>query len=209
MHLKHRTLICLFGYLVALGNTMAQSSCSGDIKVQSQADLDPIKSCKKYTGSISIDKVSSVDLSLPGVAQVDGDINVLNNEALARLSFPQLQAVNGFKLENNRALSKLELSSLMAARSFVVAVHPSLPAISFPAGLSQVSKITVTDTTIARLEGLNMDRADEIVIDNNMYLKNLVARNLSEVTNSMAISENSPELTLDVCHIFMHYSQYF
>ncbi|KAI8145461.1 hypothetical protein BJV82DRAFT_511641 [Fennellomyces sp. T-0311] len=201
MHIDRRVPFCLFGYLVALGNAFAQSSCSGDIQVQSQVDLDQIKSCKQYTGSISIDKASGADLSLLGVTQVNGDINVLNNEGLARLSFPQLEAVNGLKLENNKVLNKLDLPSLAAARSFEVTVHPALPEITFPSGLSQVSKITVSDTTITRLEGLNMDRADEIVIDNNIYLRNLAARNLSEITNSLAISENSPYLTLDVSHL--------
>ncbi|KAI9488631.1 hypothetical protein BDB00DRAFT_887253 [Zychaea mexicana] len=208
MHIKRyfasvavASYLALLSTVAVVAQTNGGGSCSGDVQVKSQADLDPLKPCKKYTGSIVIDKTAANDLKLPGVMQIDGEINIHDNNALTRLSFPHLQAVNSLKLENNRALNKLDLSALTTVHSLEVAVHPALPEISFPAGLSQMSRVTISDTTVTRIDGLKIDKADEIVIDNNIYLRTLDVGNLTEVTKSMSISANSPDLTLDVSHL--------
>lgn len=176
-------------------------SCFEDVKATTQQDLDALSSCSTIKGSLTIDKSDANQLKLDGVSMVDGDIYVANNDALSHISFPRLQAVNGvFKLENNKALNNLDVKSLNAVRSFEVAVHPALPAITFPAGLNQVDRFSVSDTTATRIEGLQMSKVNDVVVDNNIYLKSINMGNVSEITNSLTVSANSASLTLDVSH---------
>lgn len=180
-----------------------QSGCSGDIKVTAQGDLDALRSCKSFKGSITIDGTAANQLTLDGVQHIDGDLNVKNNEVLSRLSLPNLQAVNGVvNLENNKALNSLDMPYLSAVRSFTMAVHPALPSISFPAGLSQVDRLMISDTTTTRIEGVKASQIGELVVDNNIYLKSLNLGNLSKVTTGLTVSANSPSLTLDVSSSF-------
>ena len=213
MYVKH--LVGLLGSLIVIASSTSiqqvsaqqpadsstPSGCSGDVEVKSQGDLDPLKSCRKYSGTITIEKSSVADLKLPGVMEIDGDMHIRNNNALSRLSFPHLQSIKGLYMDNNRELNRLDLSALTDVQTFQVAVHPALSDISFPAGLSHVSKMAISDTTTTRLDGLKMDKVDELLIDNNIYLRTLDIANLTEVSKSMSISANSPDLMLDVSKV--------
>ncbi|KAI7850946.1 hypothetical protein BDC45DRAFT_446065 [Circinella umbellata] len=208
-------LACLLGSFIVIAGTTSihqvsgkessdsssSSACSGDVKVESQSDLDPLKQCKKYSGSITIEQASVPELNLPGVMEIDGDIHVRDSNGLSRLSFPQLQSIKGIYLDNNRELSSLDLNSLTSVQTFQVAVHPALSEISFPAELSRLSKMAISDTTITRLDGLKMEKVGELLLDNNIYLRTLDVGNLTEVSQSMSISANSPDLTLDLSHL--------
>ncbi len=90
------------------------------------------------------------------------------------------------------------LLSLWMARSLEVSVHPALNELKFPAGLSQVDKITIADTTCTKIEGFKMISTKDVEITNNIYLKTLSLGNMTSAGNIL-VSANSPALNLDVC----------
>lgn len=177
----------------------AQPGCSGDIKVSGQSDLDSIKSCSSYQGTILIDSVAVASLQLSGVQMLKGDLLVSNNNALTSFSTGKLQAIDGtLKLSNNKILSKLDMSQLTALHSFEATVQPALSSISFPAGLSQADRLQVSDTTATAINGLKVQKLTDFLVDNNIYLKSLSISNLTDIGGTIIISANSPDLSIDV-----------
>ncbi|EIE81952.1 hypothetical protein RO3G_06657 [Rhizopus delemar RA 99-880] len=177
---------------------VSAASCTGELKVSNQLDLDKARTCKTYSGNIVIDNSGATDLKLHGVELLEGDLIVTGNDALLAFSMPTVQGVNGqLRFANNKLLSSLDMRQLYAARSFEVSVHPALNELKFPAGLAEAEKITITDTTVTRVEGLKMKSAQDISISNNIYLKSFALANTTSV-NNVLISANSPALHIDL-----------
>ncbi|KAF7729509.1 hypothetical protein EC973_004183 [Apophysomyces ossiformis] len=176
----------------------AAAGCVGDLKAASQADLDSIKLCKTYKGTISIENTGAADIKLDGIELLEGDLTVSDNSALTRLTMPALEAVNGaIKLQNNKLLNTLDMRKLAALRSFEISVHPALNLLSFPSGLSQADRLMVTDTTVTQINGLKLSSISDMVISNNIYLKSLAVGNLTQLKGSLTVTANSQALNLD------------
>lgn len=179
--------------------------CSGDLKVDSQAELAKVQSCKSYAGTITIDSTTTPTLNLAGVSTVEGDIVIADNGQLTQIVFPDLERITGtMRLENNTLLSKVEWPSLNTLDALNVTVQPSLSSISFPAGLSNANKISIADTMVASIDGIVLSHIDTLAVDNNARLKKLDLGNLSDVSSTICVSANSPQLNLDV-GIFYHH----
>ena len=185
---------------VVLMSTIALGDdCSGDVKVESQAELAKLQSCKSYAGTITMDSTTAPSLDLAGVSTVNGDIVITDNGQLTQLVFPDLERITGtMRLENNTLLSKVEWPSLNTLDALNVTVQPSLSTISLPGGLSKANKITITDTTVTSIDGIVLSHIDTLAVDNNSHLKKLYLSNLTDVSSTISISANSPQLNLDV-----------
>lgn len=190
------TLLCI---------QQVNAACSGELKVTTQLDLDKARSCKTYSGNIIIDNSGAGDLKLHGVELLEGNLLVTGNDALQAFSMPNLQGVNGeIRFANNKLLTSLNLAKLYAVRSFEVSVHPALNELRFAAGLSEAEKITITDTTVTRVDGLKMKTTQDISVSNNIYLKSFGLTNTTSV-NNVLFSSNSPNLRIDVSfHCYDH-----
>ncbi|CDH55375.1 cell wall protein ecm33 precursor [Lichtheimia corymbifera JMRC:FSU:9682] len=176
--------------------------CSGDLKVDSQAELAKLQSCKSYAGTITIDSTTAPTLDFAGVSTVEGDIVITDNGQLTQIVFPNLERITGtMRLENNTLLSKIEWPSLNTLDALDVTVQPSLSSISFPAGLSNANKISIADTMAASIDGIVLSHIDTLAVDNNAQLKKLDLRNLSDVSSTICVSANSPRLNLDLSHL--------
>lgn len=187
------------GLLALASQTAYAASCSGDIKVTSQGDLESLSTCKKYQGTITIDRTAINKISFSGVEALSGDLIVKDNDALSTLDLGSIKIVDGqVKLENNKVMNKFIAKSLTGVRSFEIAVHPALANLAFAAGLEQADRFIVSDTTTTRIDGLKLSKVSELVIDNNIYLKSVDFGNMTEVSSSLKVSANSPSLNLDV-----------
>ncbi|KAI9027261.1 hypothetical protein CLU79DRAFT_741084 [Phycomyces nitens] len=178
------------------------AGCAGELKATSQGELDSIRGCKVYSGSIIVDNSGATDLTLNGVEMVEGDVIFSGNNGLLRLTMPVLQSVNGkLSLSNNKLLASIEMRQLASVRGFEVSVHPALNSLAFPAGLGSAERFSVTDTTVTRIDGLKMPAVGELVISNNIYLKNLSFGNMTQLTGSITMAANSPSLSLDLASL--------
>lgn len=173
--------------------------CAGDFKVDSQAELAKLQSCKSYAGTITMDSTTEPSLALAGVSKVDGDIVITDNGQLTHLAFPNLERITGtMTLENNTLLSRIEWPSLNTLDALNITVQPSLSTISFPAGLSQANRISIADTTVTSIDGIVLSHIDTLAVNNNAHLEKLYLGNLSDVSSTICVSANSPKLNLDV-----------
>ncbi|KAI8065388.1 uncharacterized protein B0P05DRAFT_515295 [Gilbertella persicaria] len=187
-----------FVFAAALLATHVEAGCSGELKVVTQHDLDQVRSCKTYSGNIVIDNVGVADLKVNGIELVEGDILVKNNDGLMSFSMPKLQGVNGhIVFSNNKILSAIDIKQVYALRGIEVAVHPALNELVFATGLSQAEKISITDTTITKFDGIKLNSVKDIEISNNIYLKNLSFGNMTKIGNIL-VSANSPSMQVDL-----------
>ncbi|KAI8368314.1 uncharacterized protein BYT42DRAFT_504070 [Radiomyces spectabilis] len=176
-----------------------RASCSGNLKASSQQDLDILKKCQVYKGSVIVENTGAQKLKIEGLQMIEGDLTVTNNDALQSFSMPSVQGVNGIlKLSNNKLLNALDLQSLTVVRSFQLAVHPALNSLNFPGGLQQTDEVSVADTTVTAISGFKMSQMKNLVVTNNIYLKNLDLGNLTRLTGELTVSANSPALKIDV-----------
>ncbi|KAG0187963.1 hypothetical protein DFQ28_005622 [Apophysomyces sp. BC1034] len=192
----HRFFIIIPILLYATSYVAA--GCIGDLKAGSQSELDSIKSCMTYKGTITIENTGATDLKLDGIELLEGDLVISDNSALTRFTLPALEAVNGVvKFQNNKLLNTLDMRKLAGLRSFEISVHPALNLLSFPTGLSQAERFMVTDTTVTQINGLKLSSIGDMVISNNIYLKSLAVGNLTQLKGSLTVTANSQALNLD------------
>ncbi|KAI8074431.1 hypothetical protein BC940DRAFT_231244 [Gongronella butleri] len=184
------TIVALFGGVHA--------TCSGDIEIKSQEDVDQLKTCRIFSGNVVVDQTGLMEFTLRGVELLEGNLIIHSNDGLQKVNMPHLQAINGqLRLTSNKVLHTLNMPMLSILRQFEMSVHPALKDLRFPMGLNQVDQFTVTDTTITRIEGLNMNRIRTLSVTNNIYLKQVSAANLTRVMGHITLSANSAALVAD------------
>jgi len=188
-------------YSVIAGSLSSSNSCTGPIEVKSNQDVDRLRNCQVVDGSIAIKNMSSYGeiINLSQLQQVHGDLVFEGNGDLTQVVLASLKQVDGkLAFQNNRQLERLDLTQLTSVQSLDISVEPALHAILFPSGLSQIDSLTVTDTIATKIEGLTTSKVKDVHIANNKYLKNINMNHLQQVSGTMTIAANSPNLTLDV-----------
>lgn len=176
--------------------------CSGSIQVKSGQDLDSIRNCQVFDGSITIQNMSFIEdnlLNLSQLQQIHGDLIIDSNNGLSQIVLASLRQVDGqLKFQNNVQLKRLDLTQLTTVQSLEISVQPSLDIIQFPSGLSHIDALKVTDTIANKIEGLTTSKIKDINIANNIYLKDINLNHLQQIGGVISISANSPNLSLDV-----------
>lgn len=175
-----------------------QSVCSQDIIGTGQGDLDAIKGCKQYQGTITVSNVSGSDLVLEGVETVTGSVIITDSSGLSRFSAPNLKSVSGeLKITQHLGLVKLELPALSEVQRLTLRVLPEVEAIDFPAGLAKVNQVTIDDTPVATVNGLTFDTVGKLTLSQNTLMKRFELP-ASRVSESLLVVGNSHELDFEV-----------
>ncbi|KAI7903507.1 uncharacterized protein BX663DRAFT_567544 [Cokeromyces recurvatus] len=188
----------VFATLFTLGLGAEDKVCEKSIKVNTQSDLDAIKSCKIFKGAINIDQLAVANLRLDGVQQIIGDLILTGNADLLSFSAPDLQKVDGhIKVENHTILSKAEFPKLTEAKSFSMAVLPALEVIHFPSGLSKIVSMRIEDTRAPRVEGFKPETLDTFILTNNVYLKSFDFNSVKEVKGDILVLGNNRAMTFE------------
>ncbi|KAL0082830.1 hypothetical protein J3Q64DRAFT_1836485 [Phycomyces blakesleeanus] len=178
--------------------TLAQAQgpeCSGSIKPISQGDLEAIKNCKVFTGSILIDATQEAFLTLNGVEEITGDLIVQSSVDLKSFSAPQLKVVRGeLKLQNHTILERADLPALVEAKGLTLAILPGLQIIQFPSGLNKVESVRIEDTRAPAVTGLGPETMDTFILTNNNYMRQFDLSTVKQMTGTLFITSNGQGL---------------
>lgn len=133
-------------------------------------------------------KISQVQLD--GPKQINSLV-VANAGSLVRLSSSTINSISGiFNLTDLNQLSSLEFSALRSVGSISWQSLNLLPAVTFgTAGVTKVSSISISDTFIGTLDGLNVASVDSIDINNNRKLVSWDS-DLANVTKTLTLQNN-------------------
>ncbi|KAL9548681.1 hypothetical protein MBANPS3_005569 [Mucor bainieri] len=179
-----------------------EAGCEKNFKVMAQADLDTIKTCKIFKGTIDIDHMTATQLKMDGVEQLIGDLVMNGNVDLEKFSAPELQKVDGsIKIENHTILNKVEFPKLTEAKTFSMAVLPALEVINFPAGLTKVNSMRIEDTRAPKVDGFRPETIESFTLLSNNYMKSFDFNSVKEVTGEMLVLGNNKLMTFEASQL--------
>ncbi|KAI8096310.1 uncharacterized protein BX664DRAFT_370034, partial [Halteromyces radiatus] len=160
-----------------------------------QDDLDTLKGCATFTGTITIDGSASEELALVGIQELKGNLILAGNPALRTFQAPQLTKVKGeLRITNQTVLGKLQLPSLIETKSLTLSVLPALEHMDFPAGLVSVDDAHLQDTRVPTVTGFKPEKMHSFALLSNNYLKTFDFSSVKELTGSMNVASNGNSL---------------
>ncbi|CAG8635054.1 8999_t:CDS:2 [Dentiscutata erythropus] len=178
-------MYCIFMFLYyADANT-----CSGSIQVRAMSDMEPIKSCKSFAGTILISSLPISDLVIPDIQSFEGTIDINSNENIRRISMPNLVSATRISISNQTMLSTLEFPSIQKIDTLTIKKLPSLTDLSFPTMLNETKNLEISETGARGILVLRVKKMSTLRVENNKLLEFLQAPNMKSV-DTIYLTEN-------------------
>lgn len=161
--------IALAGLLAATGASAASCSAA-TITVTASADLS---SCTTVTGDVVISPDAGTTLDLGNVESIEGSLTA-DGLTLISLSANSLTSIKDtFTLTNLTALSTLSMTSLSSVGSIEWQTLPALSSLTFTNGVKTADSVTISDTHLGSLEGLDLETVGLLNLNNNGRLTDI------------------------------------
>ncbi len=174
-------------------------TCSGNITLDSQAEVDAFGPCTNWDGDINIIGENITNLNgLSGLQTVSGALFINDATNLTNLSgLEDLQEVETLVFQNTGLSDLAQLTSLNQVMTFVVVFNENILTLNGVQGLTSVSgTVIIQDNTLLQnVTGLdNLTSAEGLQINDNNSITNInQLQNLTQVGNIEIIS--NPLLT--------------
>ncbi|KAI5359895.1 putative Receptor L-domain superfamily [Septoria linicola] len=185
--------------LALAGSAVAQCGESGSTTtLQSAADATGLSGCSTYSGSIAISTSTTENINLAGISTIEGSLVADNVTGIVQISAPDLEEIGDtFDLNGLTILSTLSFPRLAKVDTISWIALPALQGLTFSnTGVQEVSMLTIDNTELASLDGINLQVADTIYIANNRFLDS-VNMQLGNVTDSLTFTNNGAELVAE------------
>ncbi|KUJ14327.1 uncharacterized protein LY89DRAFT_650064 [Mollisia scopiformis] len=189
-------LLCLLA-LLACSHAQTSSICSqATATINSQADATSLADCSTISGSVLVSSSASGVISIDGPQTITGDLTCENAGGLTSLGSITIGTIGGsFSLSNLTLLSTLSMNDLSSVKTIAWSALPALSSLTFPSTVSQVESITISNTFLSSLDGLNPSTIATLNVNNNERLKTFSTQVASA---SSAINFNSNGNGLDL-----------
>ncbi|KAG9229472.1 hypothetical protein BJ875DRAFT_507918 [Amylocarpus encephaloides] len=159
--------------------------------VNSAADASALANCATIAGSIVIGPSATGIISIDGPEQIGGDLTCSDAGGLVSLGSTTIASIGGsFALSNLTLLSTLNMASLKSVQIINWSALPALSQLSFTAVVSKATSVTITNTFLSTLNGINLETVSVLDINNNNHLKTFSTR-VANVTSLLSISNAS------------------
>lgn len=138
-------------------------------------------------------------VDLQSIASIDGDLTVDSVGSLISLSGTNVNEITGtFSLNNLTLLSTLSMASLTDVGTIDWTSLPALNTLTFTAGVNKADSVTISDTFLQSLDGIDLETVGTMNINNNGRLTT-VNLNLKNLTENLSFQANGQKLavTLD------------
>lgn len=169
------------------------------MNAMTQGDLDSIKDCSTYSGTITIDNSSAEELVLKGVEEISGSLILSGNLLLRMFQAPQLAKVKGeLRIVNQTVLGKLLMPSLVESKILNLSVLPALEHIDFPAGLTSVDDAHIEDTRAPTVTGFKPNHMHSFALISNNYMKQFDFSSVKDLAGTLHIASNGNSLDFKV-----------
>ncbi|KAI0005625.1 hypothetical protein F4779DRAFT_630101 [Xylariaceae sp. FL0662B] len=168
--------------------------------VASAADATQVASCETIKGSVLISKSAGPDIDLGGrLTEIGGDLTCENNGLLNSLRSNSLETIGGsFKLNNVTKVSTLNFPALGEVGSIDWATLNALPEPTFGTpGITKAKSVTIADTFIENIDGINVDSITDMNINNNRRLTKF-STSIKSLSNTLYVQANGLNLTMEM-----------
>jgi hypothetical protein len=167
-----------------------------EFTINSQADITGLGRCRTLRGNVVVGEQTDAKLDFSGFTTIDGDFSVLNNKFVTDISSSSIGQITGtFHLQNLTALSNLGFSMLKSVGGINFVSLTAIDTLSFTSGVSQASKVVVSDTFLSSLNGLNMVSLESMDINNNRRLVRWDSK-LTSLSGTLIINANGLNLAV-------------
>lgn len=162
--------------------------------INSQVDASALALCSTIQGNILVGPDAAGIISIDGPQQVTGNLVAENAGGLTSLGSSTIGSIGGsFTLNNLTLLSTLSMGSLKSASTINWVALPALSQLNFPATVSRAKSVTISNTFLSTLDGINLETVQTLQIDNNNRLKTFNTQ-ITNVTSSLNINSNGNNL---------------
>jgi len=176
----------------------AQSSSCGvataTFTINAQADVTQIADCTTIAGSVVIGESTVGILNLDGPSAIDGSLivsNVPNLTSLTSNSIGSIATSKGsqFQLSGLTMLSTLQFTDLTNVGTIAWQALPALDKLTFPSFISKAGNVTIQNTFLSTLDGINLMTVGSLNINNNNRLTKFSTQ-VANITSSANIASN-------------------
>ncbi|KAI0179097.1 hypothetical protein GGR52DRAFT_289557 [Hypoxylon sp. FL1284] len=169
--------------------------------IKSAADATQIAKCDEVKGSVLVSaQASDITIDLGGdLEEIGGDLTVENNGLLSTLQSSSLKTIGGaFTLTNVTKLSTLNFPKLGEVGSINWATLNALPEPTFGTpGITKAKSVSISDTFIENIDGINVDSLTDMNINNNRRLTKF-STSIKSLSNTMYIQANGLNLSMEM-----------
>jgi hypothetical protein len=177
--------------------------------IQSNADASGLSGCTTFTGSIAISTGTTDNIQLSGIRRITGSLIANNVTQMTSLAATDLEEIGQeFNLESLTILSTLNFPKLTKVDSISWTALPALQGLSFATGVQEVNMLTIDNTQLNALDGINLQVAETISVTNNPYLDK-VSMQLGNVTQSLTFGANGRNLEAEFPNLEWAYNMTF
>ncbi|KAK9489796.1 hypothetical protein V1508DRAFT_400490 [Lipomyces doorenjongii] len=168
----------------------ATSVCNEtSITANVQSDLDNLSGCTTFSGDIILSPTLTT-ATINGIQTISGNLICNNNTQITSISAPSLQKIGGtFQLSQLTILNTLSFPRLSSIGSINWVTLPAVSGLSFTTGVTSCQDVTISDTDLSSLTGINLTTVSKLDINNNLNL-NDIEMGLTEATYQVDISFN-------------------
>lgn len=180
---------------------VAAIGCKDDpVTINNQADADEAAKCETITHDLVIATSAGPTIDISGkLTEIEGDLIVKNNGLIQSLSSDSLQTVGGaFALNNATSLTSLVFPVLGEVGSINWSTLTSLqePTFGNP-GITKAESVTVVDTFVSNLDGINVQDVTDMNINNNRRLSKF-STSIKTLSNALYVNDNALNMTMEM-----------
>lgn len=121
--------------------------CLGSFEVRNFADIDLVSTCARITGDLDLGANGLVEIVLPALERVDGNVTVAGGSSLLRIAMPELKEIGGI-LSEPALLDELAVPRLRTVGGQIAAEGGVLPGLSLDC-LDSAAAIIAPGTPVA------------------------------------------------------------
>ncbi|CAK4033360.1 Cell wall ECM33 [Lecanosticta acicola] len=191
---------------VAAGAAAQSCGNGGTTTIQSNADATGLASCRTYSGSIAIATGTTDNIQLSNIQTITGSLTASNVTQMTSLAADSLQEIgDSFTLTSLTILSTLNFPQLTKVDTIEWTALPALQGLSFSTGVQDVSMLTIDNTQLNNLNGINLEVVDTMYVANNPYLTS-VNMQLGNVTKALTLAANGRDLDVQFPNLMWAYN---
>ncbi|KAK1756862.1 hypothetical protein QBC47DRAFT_171208 [Echria macrotheca] len=187
--------------LAAIGTVSAQSgTCTvSTTTINNQADATALASCRTVQGTVLIAPGAGPSIDISGPSRITGDLRVLDNGVIESFKSNDLTIVGGaFTMQNVTRLSSLDMRSLTEVKTLNWRTLNALDTLSIgPPGLTKADEVTISDTFLSSLDGIDLASVRKMDINNNRRLTEFTTQ-LGNLSDNLNIQANGLQLQVSM-----------
>lgn len=194
--------------LAVAGRAAAQCSAA-TTTIQSSGDASALASCSTFSGSIAIATGTTDAIALDGIQRITGSLIADNVTQITTLSADSLDTIDdSFTLNGLIILSTLNFPRLESVQTLDWTALPALQGLSFTTGVQQAGIVSIQNTQLNTLDGIDLQMVDSMTIANNNYL-DMINMQLGNISQSLIIEANGRNVSATFPNLEWAYNMTF